>query len=196
MEVGVDVWIKDTHGDQSWIPAVVHSKEYTTGTSGKLKIAFLDEFNEIIEIIVDDEADDTDDVKLRNNPTEIDVDNLISLPYLHEPAILHCLEQRYALSDIYTYTGPILIAMNPFKKVPLYTDQILEVYYNEGLLRAQGIESGTHLPPHVYAIADAAYRDMMRVILAGYHHHHTTNTNNSGSSSSSSSSRGEIGLYI
>ena len=60
--------------------------------------------------------------------------------------------------------------MNPFKKVPLYTNQILEVYYNEGLLKSQGIESGTHLPPHVYAIADAAYREMMRVIMSGFTH--------------------------
>ena len=98
----------------------------------------------------------------------MNVDNLISLPYLHEPAILYCLQQRYSNSDIYTYTGPILIAMNPFKKVPLYTNQILEVYYNEGLPKSQGIESGNHLPPHVYAIADAAYREMMRVIMSGF----------------------------
>jgi len=104
----------------------------------------------------------------------MDVDNLISLPYLHEPAILCCLQQRYSLSDIYTYTGPILIAMNPFKRVPLYTNQILEVYYNEGLLKSQGIESGNHLPPHVYAIADAAYREMMRVIMSGFGAHGST----------------------
>lgn len=106
-----------------------------------------------------------------NDDSETDVDNLISLPYLHEPAILHCLQQRYAPGDIYTYTGPILIAMNPFKKVPLYTNQILEIYYNEGLLKSQGIESGHHLPPHVYAIADNAYREMMKVIMSGYSAH-------------------------
>jgi myosin V len=115
-----------------------------------------------------DENEELENVKLKNDASESEVDNLISLPYLHEPAILFCLQQRYSLSDIYTYTGPILIAMNPFKKVPLYTNQILEVYYNEGLLKSQGIETGTHLPPHVYAIADAAYREMMRVIMSGY----------------------------
>ena len=116
------------------------------------------------------------------------MENLINLPYLHEPAILFCLQvsdlvllnkppnftrfqQRYGKGDIYTYTGPILIAMNPFKRVPLYTPQILEVYYNLGLLKAQGIvtdDGGTPLPPHVYAIADAAYRDMMKVMMHGY----------------------------
>ena len=62
--------------------------------------------------------------------------------------------------------------MNPFKKVPLYTNQILEVYYNMGLLKSQGISSEKPLPPHVYAIADAAYRDMMTVIMQGYGSHH------------------------
>jgi myosin V len=114
-----------------------------------------------------DESDggsDFDGIKLQNDPSEASVENLINLPYLHEPAILHCLQNRYVGGDIYTYTGPILIALNPFKAVPLYTAQILESYYNFGLLKAQGIDGGRPLPPHVYAVADAAYRDMMRVI--------------------------------
>ena len=69
---------------------------------------------------------------------ESEAENLINLPYLHEPAILHCLQLRYSRSEIYTYTGPILIAMNPFKRVNLYTTQILEQYYNRGLLVSQG----------------------------------------------------------
>lgn len=116
-----------------------------------------------------DENEEIDDVKLRNDPNEAEVDNLINLPYLHEPAILYCLERRYNISDIYTYTGPILIAVNPFKRVQLYTNQILEMYYNMGLLKSQGIESSNPLPPHVYAIADAAYRAMMTVILNSSH---------------------------
>jgi myosin heavy subunit len=111
---------------------------------------------------VNSEDEDLDHVKLRNAIDEIDgTDNLINLPHLHEPAILFCLQRRYDESDIYTYTGPILIAVNPFKRVQLYTPQILELYYNQGLLKAQGIEGGGALPPHVYAIADASYRAMM-----------------------------------
>lgn len=113
---------------------------------------------------LEDESHELDDLKLRNDPSESQAENLISLPYLHEPAILYCLEQRYNHSDIYTYTGPILIAMNPFKNVQLYTSQILEKYYNEGLMKSQGIETNAILAPHVYAIADAAYRDMMNTV--------------------------------
>ena len=101
---------------------------------------------------------------MQNDPGEATVEDLINLPYLHEPAILHCLQNRYSGGNIYTCTGPILIALNPFKSVPLYSSQILESYYNFGLLKSQGIEGCRSLPPHVYAVADAAYRDMMRAI--------------------------------
>ena len=116
----------------------------------------------------DDENEDIAEVKLQNSLDESEAENLINLPYLHEPAILHCLERRYTRSEIYTYTGPILIAMNPFKRVSLYTTQILEQYYNRGVFISQGIDSAATapLPPHVYAIADAAYRNMMTTINA------------------------------
>ena len=104
-----------------------------------------------------------------NNAEDSEVENLINLPFLHEPAILYCLELRYFRSQIYTYTGPILIAVNPFKKVDLYTDQLLAKYYNSGLFKAQGMsEVGPPLPPHPYAIADNAYRLMMGAIQSGF----------------------------
>lgn len=47
------------------------------------------------------------------------VDDLIVLTHLHEPAILFTLQERYTSDIIYTYTGPILLAINPFWRVPL-----------------------------------------------------------------------------
>lgn len=70
------------------------------------------------------------------------------------------------MDEIYTYTGPILIAMNPFKKIHLYTSAILEKYYSVGLSKSQGVDFPL-LPPHVYAIADASYRDMMHAVHNG-----------------------------
>lgn len=103
-------------------------------------------------------------LKLRNLASESSIENLINLPYLHEPAILYCLQERFYDGDIYTYTGPILISVNPFKKLPLYSSEKLQIYYNSGLLKSQGVDVGSPLPPHVYAIADAAYRAMMSAI--------------------------------
>lgn len=104
---------------------------------------------------------ETEDVKPRdadalNSPP---VRDLISLPILHEPAILYALERRYESGAIYTFNGAILIAVNPFQRLELYTDEILESYYNNGLMKSQGIDAG-ELEPHIYTIADAAYRDM------------------------------------
>lgn len=163
MEVGVNVWVRDKIGLDAWLPGCIQSKKKTD--DGKiLLIVFYNEADTESFIIDNDFNYDIPDLKLRNSDADSGVEDLINLPFLHEPAILCCLENRYGDGQIYTYTGPILIAVNPFKKVDLYTSQILEKYYNSGLLRSQGIESTQHLEPHVYAIADAAYRNMMRGI--------------------------------
>ncbi|KAJ9168153.1 hypothetical protein P3X46_019712 [Hevea brasiliensis] len=81
------------------------------------------------------------------------VDDMTKLTYLHEPGVLYNLERRYALNDIYTYTGSILIAVNPFTKLPhLYNVHMMEQY--------KGAPFG-ELSPHVFAVADASYRAMM-----------------------------------
>ena len=50
----------------------------------------------------------------------------------------HCMQNvRYDQGLIYTNTGPILIAVNPFKTLPLYSTSILEEYYSYGLLKSQ-----------------------------------------------------------
>ena len=76
------------------------------------------------------------------------------LSYLHEPAVLWNLNTRYAVDDIYTYTGTILIAINPFAALPhLYGAHMMDQY--------RGVDLGD-IAPHVYAIADAAYRQMRK----------------------------------
>ena len=90
--------------------------------------------------------------------------DLITLTHLHEPAVVHCLRMRYERDEIYTATGPILIALNPFKKCPLYSDNVMKQYWERGetqMLIGNDEESGDALPPHVYALADATYRNMM-----------------------------------
>jgi myosin-5 len=45
---------------------------------------------------------------------------------LHEPAILHAISERFFHGKIYTWTGPVIIAVNPFQRLPLYTSVSLE----------------------------------------------------------------------
>jgi myosin heavy subunit len=69
-------------------------------------------------------------------------------------------QERYNENIIYTYTGPILLAINPFWRVPLYTNKILEQYRRDGQAKSFDPDFRSNLPPHVYAIADNAYRLM------------------------------------
>ncbi|KAG2311288.1 hypothetical protein Bca4012_025720 [Brassica carinata] len=81
------------------------------------------------------------------------VDDMTKLSYLHEPGVLENLAMRYELNEIYTYTGNILIAVNPFQRLPhLYDTHMMEQYKGAGF---------GELSPHVFAIAEVAYRAMI-----------------------------------
>ncbi|RLM61913.1 myosin-11-like [Panicum miliaceum] len=81
------------------------------------------------------------------------VDDMTKLSYLHEPGVLQNLAIRYELNEIYTYTGNILIAVNPFQRLPhLYDPHMMQQY--------KGAPFG-ELSPHVFAVADVAYRAMI-----------------------------------
>ena len=109
MEVGADVWIKDNNG--SWCQGIIQSKNPID--NDKYELVIRDILSDIETIIkLDNKNQDLDNVKLRNDVSESDVENLINLPYLHEPALLYCLEARYVDGNIYTYTGPILLFKN------------------------------------------------------------------------------------
>lgn len=73
------------------------------------------------------------------------------LMYLREPHMLHNLRTRYSRDGVYTYTAHILIACNPFKKLQIYDEKRMEQYAGKSL----GL-----MEPHVFAVADRAYRSM------------------------------------
>ncbi|XP_078175119.1 myosin-6-like isoform X2 [Carex rostrata] len=82
------------------------------------------------------------------------VEDMTRLPYLHEPGVLQNLRSRYQTNQIYTYTGNILIAVNPFRRMPhLYENHMMQQYKGAGF---------GDLSPHPFAVADAAYRLMIR----------------------------------
>ncbi|XP_051908625.1 unconventional myosin-VI-like isoform X2 [Hippocampus zosterae] len=89
-------------------------------------------------------------------PAEDDVDKHVedncSLMYLNEATLLNNVRVRYSKDKIYTFVANILIAVNPYDDIP-------ELYSPQTIQRYRGRSLGT-LPPHVYAIADKAYRDM------------------------------------
>uniref|UniRef100_A0A8C1L4K9 Unconventional myosin-VI n=1 Tax=Cyprinus carpio TaxID=7962 RepID=A0A8C1L4K9_CYPCA len=89
-------------------------------------------------------------------PAEDDVNKHVedncSFVYLSEATLLNNVRVRYSKDKIYTFVANILIAVNPYF-------EISKLYSPESIKQYQGRSLGT-LPPHVYAIADKAYRDM------------------------------------
>ncbi|KGL79234.1 Myosin-IIIb, partial [Tinamus guttatus] len=79
-------------------------------------------------------------------------DDLVNLEVLDEDTIIHQLQKRYADFQIYTYVGDILIALNPFQNLSIYSPQFSKLYH--------GVKRSSN-PPHIFASADAAYQSMV-----------------------------------
>ncbi|XP_074636310.1 unconventional myosin-Ic-like [Acropora palmata] len=68
-----------------------------------------------------------------------------------EDAFLENLRKRYQSDLIYTYIGTVVVSVNPYKNLPIYSQDVIDKYRGENLYE---------LPPHIYAISDTAYRSM------------------------------------
>uniref|UniRef100_A0A147BEA1 Putative myosin class v heavy chain n=3 Tax=Ixodes ricinus TaxID=34613 RepID=A0A147BEA1_IXORI len=90
---------------------------------------------------------------LYHQPRDRDYSDLCQLPDLTEQTLLENLKARFERGHIYTYVGSILIAVNPFKFYPIYNPKYVGLYQNQRL---------GDLPPHIFAVADAAYHAMLR----------------------------------
>lgn len=99
---------------------------------------------------------DTSKVCAANDSAEETPDDLTALEQLHEPAVVYCLQRRYDLDQIYTYTGKILLALNPFRPIDsLYSEEVMAQYANSHYSASRPL-------PHIFAIAEDAYRSMLR----------------------------------
>uniref|UniRef100_A0A4W3K6C4 Myosin VC n=1 Tax=Callorhinchus milii TaxID=7868 RepID=A0A4W3K6C4_CALMI len=91
---------------------------------------------------------------LRNPDILVGENDLTALSYLHEPAVLHNLRVRFVDSKlIYTYCGIILVAINPYKQVPIYGDAIIHAYSGQNM---------GDMDPHIFAVSEEAYKQMAR----------------------------------
>lgn len=94
-----------------------------------------------------------DDVQKMNPPRFHKVEDMAELTCLNEASVLHNLKDRYFSGLIYTYSGLFCVVVNPYKKLPIYTDKIIELY--KGKKRYE-------VPPHIFAVTDGAYRSMLQ----------------------------------
>ncbi|HAW20705.1 MAG TPA: hypothetical protein DCX14_11025, partial [Flavobacteriales bacterium] len=119
MEVGTPVWVR--HEEHVWQPAEV-------SCANPLVVTTCPEDEDEGEIEINDQSENT--ILIRNiapHGKQLPAD-LILLPHLNEAAILNVLRMRYRSDVIYTATGPIIIALNPFKRMPIYSEAVLEKY--------------------------------------------------------------------
>ena len=79
--------------------------------------------------------------------------DMTALTHLEEPNMLYCLEHRYKRDEIYTNIAGVLVAVNPWKRIPIYTTEHMAKYRNQRRFE--------HLPPHVFAVAERAYASLM-----------------------------------
>ncbi|KAL1975312.1 hypothetical protein VTN31DRAFT_3704 [Thermomyces dupontii] len=152
-EIGTRAWQPDP--TEGWIPSEVKDKRVE---GDKVILEFLCENGET-KIVETTQAElqepNNPSLPPLMNPSMLEAsEDLTNLSHLNEPAVLQAIKLRYAQREIYTYSGIVLIATNPFARVDsLYVPQMVQVY--AGKHRASQA-------PHLFAIAEEAYADMLR----------------------------------
>ncbi|KAF8930467.1 Myosin type-2 heavy chain 1 [Dissophora ornata] len=150
---GTQCWFTDDK--EGWISATLSVND--VAADGKVTLTFVDDngkdhvFSSTLAKI--EELKSANLPPMRNPPLLEGTEDLTNLSYLNEPAVLSNIKTRYSHCNIYTYSGIVLIAANPFARVNLYTQDIIQAY--SGRRRGE-------LEPHLFAIAEDAYRCMIR----------------------------------
>ncbi|XP_025048576.1 myosin-6 isoform X3 [Alligator sinensis] len=94
-----------------------------------------------------------EDQIMQQNPPKFDkIEDMAMLTFLHEPAVLYNLKERYAAWMIYTYSGLFCVTINPYKWLPVYNAEVVAAY--RGKKRSEA-------PPHIFSISDNAYQYML-----------------------------------
>ncbi|GAA5892933.1 hypothetical protein JCM6882_006898 [Rhodosporidiobolus microsporus] len=147
---GARVWFPDK--DEGWISGQVTSKSVE---GDKVSLQFTDDKGKdhTVETTLSAIGKNPDVLPpLRNPPVLEATEDLTNLSYLNEPAVLHTILHRYSLRSIYTYSGIVLVAVNPFSSLSVYDHSVVQAYAG----RRKG-----ELEPHLFAIAEEAYRCMV-----------------------------------
>ncbi|KAJ8374881.1 hypothetical protein SKAU_G00054610 [Synaphobranchus kaupii] len=92
------------------------------------------------------------DVHPQNPPKFDKIEDMAMFTFLHEPAVLFNLKERYAAWMIYTYSGLFCVTINPYKWLPVYNQEVVNAY--RGKKRSEA-------PPHIFTISDNAYQYML-----------------------------------
>uniref|UniRef100_A0A7E4VFX9 Myosin motor domain-containing protein n=1 Tax=Panagrellus redivivus TaxID=6233 RepID=A0A7E4VFX9_PANRE len=88
------------------------------------------------------------------NPPKFEkTEDMSNLTFLNDASVLHNLRARYGSMLIYTYSGLFCVVINPYKRLPIYTDSVARMFMGK---------RRTEMPPHLFAVSDEAYRNMLQ----------------------------------
>nr|XP_042713950.1 unconventional myosin-XVIIIa isoform X28 [Chrysemys picta bellii] len=136
------VWL--VHKDGFSLASQLRADEASLLPEGKVKVK-LDHDGAVLEV-------DEDDVEKANPPSCDRVEDLANLVYLNESSVLHTVRQRYGGNLIHTYAGPTVLVVNPLSSPSMYSEKVMHMF--KGCRRED-------MSPHIYAVAQAAYRNML-----------------------------------
>lgn len=91
---------------------------------------------------------------VRNTTLKEDrLDDLVRLSYLNQPTVMNTIRTRYMEDVIYTYSGLVLVSVNPYRDLGLYTEALMDTY-------SSGTKALGDLAPHVFAVASSALHSL------------------------------------
>ncbi|XP_061868053.1 unconventional myosin-XVIIIa isoform X6 [Colius striatus] len=136
------VWL--VHRDGFSLGSQLRPEQGSPLPEGKVKVK-LDHDGAVLEV-------EEDDIEKANPPSCDRVEDLASLLYLNESSVLHTLRQRYGGNLLHTYAGPTMVIINPLSSPSMYSEKVMHMF--KGCRRED-------TSPHIYAVAQAAYRSML-----------------------------------
>eukprot|EP01125_Pyxidicula_operculata_P003352 TRINITY_DN1399_c1_g1_i3.p1 TRINITY_DN1399_c1_g1~~TRINITY_DN1399_c1_g1_i3.p1 ORF type:complete len:1823 (-),score=494.16 TRINITY_DN1399_c1_g1_i3:200-5668(-) len=139
MEPQSRVWIPCP--EEGWIPAVILESD---GDQLTVKDEYFNEESVVSKKEV---------VILQESSLDV-IPDLISISDLHEATLLYNLRERYKKDQIYTYIGPMIVSVNPFKSLPIYNEDMIPVYLEK---------SREELEPHLFSIAQKAWQSLRQL---------------------------------
>ncbi|CAD5223229.1 unnamed protein product [Bursaphelenchus okinawaensis] len=93
-----------------------------------------------------------DEIQQMNPPKYDRCEDMANLTFLNDASVLHNLRARYSSMMIYTYSGLFCVVINPYKRLPIYSESVCKMFMGR---------RRNEMPPHLFAVCDEAYRNMV-----------------------------------
>lgn len=167
----------DGFSDKNWVWVPdgnsFFDKGYITDylSDGKCRVKVVKNGNQESSLVVESST-----LENCNPPKFNKCDDMAELTHLNEPSVVYNLFLRYNDNLIYTYSGLFLVAINPYKSLPIYEDAMLKKYQTQPAkderanlilpagelsMTGLGLSDNTVPPPHIFATAENTFKNLL-----------------------------------